>query len=330
LGSGEETFSAFRAGININLEGFKSNSLLSPEVVEVKPGKQKIVLDLPPLSNSDQLVTIELKNLQKVNRSTGVSTTVEGPWLFSFVPNVKPEHLGLRKFNVDKQIEIAGYEIQLKEVQVSSTETLVYYQTQDAKNLARESLGQPELRYGNHVLRGKSKYNFLDNSVLSFSPLPAEINHFTVVFPRMITLNGPGAIFTLPLEQREKPYVGGDHVQLNQIVEVNNAKFQFFSLNISADSFTLHYKPFPEGQDYRLLLAGPGQVSDSVIAMDDRGSIFPVINAGSVFEKEGGFRLREQQITFQGKLDPEASELKIKVKATGTIGEPFIFDIGAG
>lgn len=191
----------------------------------------------------------------------------------------------------------------------------------------RESLGQPTLQCANQVFRGKSKYNVDDSLVLSFPALPDDVSQFTVTFPRMMSLDGPGLLLSIPMgDYLGKPYAKGESIPMDQVVEINTAKFLFNSLVVSDDCFVLSYQPADETQNSGLLLVGPGLLSDVMEATDDKGHLYAVISAGATFDRES-FKLKEQRITFQGSLDPEASELNIRINTTGVIGEPFVFNV---
>jgi hypothetical protein len=327
-GSNDETFFPLRPGVNLNLLGFSANNILGP--AKVAQGKQKIVLDLPPLSEFDAPATIELKDLQKCNSSTGALTTITGPWQLSFTPNVRAEQLVSRNFNVDKQVEVGDVQILLLGGQISATETLVYYQVLDMKGVTGESLGQPTLEYANQVFRERSRYQVDDSLVLSFPSLPDDISQFTVTFPRMISLDGPGALFSIPVgDYLGKSLAKDGSIPIDQVIEVKGAQFRFTNLVVSDNCFSLCYQPADDTQNSRLLLAGPGPLplSDLIEAMDDKGRLYAAIGASATFDKEEGFKLKEQRIDFQGNLDPEASTLDIKVNITGVIGEAFVFNV---
>jgi hypothetical protein len=329
-GPNDETFSPPRPGINLNLLGFSANNILGSAKVEIAQGKQKIVLDLPPLSEFDTPATIELKDLQKRNSSTGALTTIAGPWQLSFTPNVRTEQLVSRNFNVDEQVEVGDVQILLLGGQISATETLVYYRVLDTKGVTGESLGQPTLEYANQVFRERSRYKVDDSLVLSFPSLPDDISQFTVTFPPMISLNGPGALFSIPVgDYLDKSLARDGSIPIDQVIEVNGAHFRFTSLVVSDNFFSLCYQPADDSTNSRLLLAGPGPLplNDLIEATDDKGHLYTAIGAGATFGKEEGFKLKEQRIDFQGDLDPEASTLYIKVNATGVIGEAFVFDV---
>lgn len=326
-GSNDETFFPLQPGVNLNLLGFSTNDLLGPTQERVATGKQRMVLDLPPLSEFDATATIEFKDLEKFNSSTGALTTIAGPWQLSFVPNVEAEQLVSKNFNVDKQVEVGDVQILLQRVHISTTETLVFYKIQAMKDIAREPLGQPTLEYAGQVLRAKSKYNIDDSLVLSFPALPDDVDQFTVTFPRMMSLEGPGLSFSIPVgEHLSKPYAKDESIPIDQVVDINAVKFRFTDLTVSENSFTLCYQPFDKNQFSQLLLAGPGQVSEIVEATDDKGNHYTVVSAGAIFDRESS-KLQEQQITFEGSLDPEASKLNIRINATGVIGETFVFNV---
>lgn len=113
-GWNDATFFPVKPDMNLNLTGFSANNILGPQRSEVAQGKQRIVLDLPPLSEVDATVTIELRDLIKRNASTGALTTITGPWQLSFTPKVRAEQLISRNFNVNKQIEVGDVQVLLE------------------------------------------------------------------------------------------------------------------------------------------------------------------------------------------------------------------------
>jgi len=329
-GPNDETFAPLQPSISLDLVGFTTNDIFGQPKVQVVPGKQRIVLDLPPLCDFNTMATIELKNLQKFNFSTGTLTSVEGLWQLSFTPNVQPEQMFSRYFNMDKQEQVGDVQILLQGGQISATETLVYYQVVDERGVTTESVGRPTLEYPGQVSRERSRYSIDGNHVLSFPPIPANINQFTVTFPRMISLDGPGALVSIPVgDYLGKSFTEDGSISMDEVVEVNASRFRFTKLVTSDNYFSLYYQPADKAQDIGLLLAGLGPLplSDIGEATDDQGNFYDIVGAGTTFDKKDNFKLKQQRIDFKGNLDPQAGVFTIKVKTTGVMGEPFVFEV---
>jgi len=165
--------------------------------------------------------------------------------------------------------------------------------------------------------------------VLSFPPVPANISQFTITFPRMISLNGPGALVSIPVgDYLGKSFAGDGNITMDEVVEVNTAKIRFTKLVVSDNYFSLYYQPADKTQDIGLLLAGPGPLplTDLLEATDDKGNLYTITGAGTTFDRES-FELKEQRIDFRGNLDPQADALHIKVNTTGVIGGTFVFNV---
>jgi hypothetical protein len=326
-GSSEVTFVPIAPVANLTLLGFDADFILRSQQVKIAPGKQRIVLDLPPLTRMDAVATIQLKDLQKRSSTTGVLTTIAGPWLLSFMPNVQPERLISKKFDIHKYAKVGDVQVLLEKGLISSTETLVYYRILDTTNITREPLGQPTLIYADKVFRGKNKISSDGSPVLSFPALPLNVSQFTVNFPRMMSLDGPGGAFSIPVGNYLKNgYSKDKKIPMSEVVEFSSSKFQFTNLVVSENSFVLYYQPTSESPWNGLLLAGPGPLSDIIEARDDKGSLYKGTSSGATFDRQN-FNLKEQSIGFEGCLDPQSRELNLMMSSTGVVGEAFVFNI---
>ncbi len=235
---------------------------------------------------------------------------------------------------IDQHVQVADVGVTIKLVRLSDEEILVLYQITGPDDVYREGpLRAPTIEYGDQTIRSHSSPEVDGLTLLSFPPLPDNINEFTINIPPYLQLNGPAADFSISLGDRvgtTPPPPEGRELPMDQIIQVGSVQFILTSFVLRPDSFEFTYKPEPGSETTGLLLAGPGPRFEAISATDDSGNSYRAGMGGGTYLNfdEGHPQLKSQTIEFDSALQPGATRIDVRIEATGTIGpEPFRFHI---
>lgn len=238
-----------------------------------------------------------------------------------------------RFIEMDQHVQVGDVGITIKLVRLSDEEILVLCLVTVPDDVFTEGpLGPPTIEYGAQTIRGSlSEVDGL--GLLSFPPLPDNIEEFTINIRPYLQLNGPAADFSISLGDQvgtTPPPPEGQELQVDQLIEVDGVQFRVTSFILSPDSFEFTYEPEPGSETAGLLLAGPGERFETISATDDSGHSYIAGMGGGTYLnfEEGRPQLERQTIEFDSALQTGTTRLDVRIAVTGTIGtEPFRFHI---
>jgi hypothetical protein len=236
-----------------------------------------------------------------------------------------------RFIEVDQHVQVGDVGVTIELVRLSAEELLVLYQVTVPDDVFTEGpLGAPTIEYGGQTIRGSSSE--VDGlGLLSFPPLPDNVEEFTINIRPYLQLNGPAADFSIFLGDQvgtTPPPQEGRELQVDQLIEVDGVQFRLTSFILYPDSFEFTYQPEPGSETAGLLLAGPGERFETISATDDSGhSYIAGMGGGTYLNFDEGYpQLKSQTIEFDSALQPGTTRLDVRISVTGTIGtEPFRF-----
>ena len=238
-----------------------------------------------------------------------------------------------RFIEMDRHVQVGDVGVTVKHIRLSEEELLIICLVTVPDDVITEGpLGCPTIEYGDQTIRGS--FGEVDGfALLSFPPLPDNIEEFTLNIPPYLHLNGPAADFSIFLGDQvgtTPPPPEGRELQVDQLIEVAGVQFRVTSFILRPDSFEFTYEPEPGSEAAGLLLAGPGERFETISATDDSGHSYIAGIGGGAYLKfdEGCPRLERQIIEFDSALQPGTTRLDVRIAVTGTIGtEPFRFHI---
>ncbi|RME46631.1 MAG: hypothetical protein D6791_07795 [Chloroflexi bacterium] len=310
-------FSPLSPGKDLRLTGFARQAVFSRRESR-QPGALRLTLELPAPASFEQPVTIEIKWLKVLEAQDGQQgqiRTLEGPWRFTFVPQVPEAQRRERRIPVQQIQSSDGVHVTVNSVQISSTETVVTYRLQGPANEYVQMLGAPRLVYQSQTFDGRSKGDDEgDSRMTSFPALPLEARHFELNFgPFWVSQTSPVTV-TLGVAELQ---AGG------QTIQIGEHALHFQKLRLTSEGFQLAYVP-AEAADPWFALAGPGAV---VQVTDDLGQHYVSGGESLDFDPQRGMAVEKQTFRLTQPLNEEATQLNIYVDRTGRVVAPVNFQI---
>ena len=283
---------------------------------KTEEGMQRVFLNLSPLLDFNSAAVIELKNLRRLDRSTGTVYDEPGPWRFEFDVEVPVKQRVSKRFAVDKELDVSGTTVKVVEMHISSTETRVSYEIENTQGANHEPLGDPVLTDGDQSYTGRILPEAVEgNYVVSFPHIAETPRAFNLSFPHFRSLIGPSVNveLNLPEEVRDSSI---NHIALDESITVAGRNLVFTVLDISPSNFSVSYQP-ADVSSSDLELSGPGAGPELIQVNDDLGNTY--FSSGAVTTVSDGPRpaVSSQIIEFDGALNRQTSRLTISVAKTG-------------
>jgi len=326
----EETSTAslflWRNDKDVNLQGFTEAAIRSRSYRMGQWGVEQYRVELPPAEKAGVPVVFEIIRLGVRRGEPGAGyDTVVGPWRFELTPSVGADSAVVDQYPIGQLIDRSGIQVALDAVELSDEGTTVRYRLstllpQDIKPVGAgfriRLLGGNELLGTGPSIRPRGEANRIN-----FPSLPQGASRFSVEFGPYWASTGKAQTVVISLPGKAGDLALAKTIPLSHKVSIGIAEYRL-SLRLDASSFGVSFEPANEAAKSRLITSPAAMVS----LADDLSNSYTPSGADTTFSSQN--ELVSQRFFFEGKLNPEARELRLQTSATGEILRgPWLFEV---
>lgn len=266
-------------------------------------------LEAGPATTGDAPVTVTVQRAF-LRDADGLSTIAEGPWKFEAIPGSAALDPKARVVPVLQSVQADGISITLRELRLSSDETVLAYELQAPPAFLGPPSAPARIYFEDgsfiHGVPVEQPHGQGGVQLISFPPLPDSTQNITVDFGSYL-LRTEGSDLSIGL-----PGVAslGEQITLSQRLPTPGGDIVAQSLRTAADSFAVELGPEQAGVPG--LTASPHAHLEAV---DNFGHSYPIATRGVLFGKNASGRafFEREVLSFTEPLDPRATQLSLKV-----------------
>jgi hypothetical protein len=298
--------------------------MFDAQVLDANSLRQRVKLGAPDSSGSE--ITFSVANVLYPGASL---STVQGPWVFSFVPGALASDPQQRRVSVNQTVETSGVRVTVNSVQTSSSGVVVDYSlaTDKTNFIGRENWAARMLLDDGTWIGGSATQDDpaqqTGDMQATFPPLRTGVNHFKLEFgPYAESLPGDQTM-TIPLTS---PVAAGQgSVGVDQAFVVDNEQVMVTSIDIRDGEFSINFQSVNQGPSFiGVDTNAPPTLTDNL------GNEYRVSAANAYLpdSQSGSSQSGNLSLTYAGTIDPKATELQLRAsRLVRIVSDSWDFDI---
>ena len=316
---------------DVSYSGFASQGYPMLSTQATGPHTARNTVRLGPVEAAEKPVVFHI-GVVGLDFERGGEDDVTGPWHFEFIPGqaaVDPINFDVAVNQTACADEIC---ISVDRLHFSTPAVDVHYRLESNKEGFRGAPGYPvRMIFADGTWapgNGTSDPNQLTGSeTAAFEPLPAGVRTFKLAFgPYLADLPGPFDI-SVPVGGKlpRTPAAVAEEATLDYGTTLANEEFVVKSLVVDQQGFELRLENV--NQKARSVVQASYALID---ASDDRGNSYSWAGGGEAFGEDalGSMTAESIGIRFEGKLDPQAQVLRLRIDGLGKLlYGPWEFDV---